>query len=227
MLEEAEHAVRARPVVIAMAVIFAEDAGGRSADLGLRLEPAGGDAPLKLYEPCPHAFHGFDALGALEGGPLLGVDDEHPHAWLLGDHLLNHCLGRLSLLACGDAAAARDPRSGRALDIVEHFAATPAIATNNVAVPTATQIIEVLARHHAAVADEHDALEAEARFEIAHNLCDRLGVAPVAGKDVMGDRPAVDHDETNQHLPVARLAVAAVTMGAEIGRPLALKLGRG
>src|SRR5215471_4645079 len=207
-----------------MAVIFAEDAGGRSADLGLRLEPAGGDAPLKLCEPRPHAFHGFDALGALEGGPLLGVDDEHPHARLFGGHLLDQCLRRFSLLARGDAAAALDPRPGRALDIAEHFAAAPAIAADNVAVPAATQIIEVLARHHAAVADEHDPLEAEARFKIAHNLGDRLGVAPVAGKDVTGDRPAVDHDKTNQHLPVARLAVAAVPMGAEIRRPRALEI---
>ncbi len=41
------------------------------------------------------------------------------------------------------------------------------------------------------------------------------------------NRPAIDHDETDQHLPVARLAVAAVTMSAEIGRPLALEIGRG
>src|SRR5262249_48377457 len=208
VLEEAEDAVSARPVIIAMTVIFAEDAGRRSANLCFRLEPAGSDAPLKLHQPRPHAFHGFDALGALEGGPLLGVNDEHPHARLFGGHLLDQCLRRLSLLARGDAAAAFDPWSGRALDMVEHLAAAPAIAADNVAVTAATQIIEVLARHHAAVADEHDALEAEARFEIAQHVGDRLGVAPVAGKDVMCDRPAVDHDQPDQHLPVTRLAVA-------------------
>jgi hypothetical protein len=63
-----------------MAVIFAEDAGRCRANLGSRLEPAGSDALLKLCESCPHAFHGFDALGALEGGPLVGVNDEHAHA---------------------------------------------------------------------------------------------------------------------------------------------------
>ena len=96
-----------------MAVIFAEDASRCRADLGRRLEPAAGDALLKLCEPGPHAFHGFDALGALEGGPLLGVNDEHPRAWLLGGHLLHQCLRRFSLLTSGDAAAALDPRSGR------------------------------------------------------------------------------------------------------------------
>jgi hypothetical protein len=76
-----------------------------------------------------------------------------------------------------------------------------------------------LARHHAAVADEHHAVEPEAVLEIAQHLRDRLGVAPIAGKDVMCDRPAIDHDEPDQHLPVTRLAVSAVTMGAEIGGP--------
>src|SRR5712692_7112856 len=105
-----------------MAVIVAEDAGSRSADLRSRLEAAGGDPPLKLYESCVHAFHRFDALGVLEGGSLFGVNDEHPFVRRFGDHLLNQCLRRLSLLARGDAAATLDPRSGRALDIVEHFA---------------------------------------------------------------------------------------------------------
>ena len=40
------------------------------------------------------------------------------------------------------------------------------------------------------------------------------------------DRPAVDHDETDQNLPVARLTVAAVAMGS-LGRSLALEIGRG
>ena len=44
---------------------------------------------------------------------------------------------------------------------------------------------------------------------------------------MMGDRPAVDHDEADQNLPVARLAVAAVTMGSQVGWPLALEIGRG
>src|ERR1700730_4113803 len=51
------------------------------------------------------------------------------------------------------------PGVGRALDIIEHLAAAPAIAADDVAMTAATQISEVLARHHAAIANEHDALE--------------------------------------------------------------------
>jgi hypothetical protein len=43
----------------------------------------------------------------------------------------------------------------------------------------------------------------------------------------MSDRPAVDQNQTNQHLRVARLAIATVAMGADLGRPPALEIGRG
>lgn len=119
------------------------------------------------------------------------------------------------------------PRPGRALDVIEDFAAAAAIAADDVAVAVRAQVIEIVAGHHAAVADKHDAPEAEALLQIAQHLRHRLGVAPVAGEHMMGDRPAVDHDDADQHLAVARLAVAAVPMGTQRGRPLALEIGRG
>ena len=155
------------------------------------------------------------------------MDDEHAHARLVRGHLLNQRLRRRRLLARRDADRAFDPGAGRALDIVEHLAAAAAIAADDVAVAAATQIIEVLARHHAAVADEHDALEPEALLQITQDIGNGLGIAPIALEHVMRDRPAVDHDQTNQHLRVARLAIAAVAVGAELGRPLALEIGRG
>src|ERR1700674_362807 len=54
-----------------------------------------------------------------------------------------------------------------------------------------------------------------------------ISVAPAAGEHMMGDRPAVDHDKTDQNLPVARLAVATMAMGAQARRSLALEIGRG
>jgi hypothetical protein len=51
------------------------------------------------------------------------------------------------------------------LNIVEHFAAAPAIAADDLAVTAHPQIIEVLARHHPAIADEYDAFEPEALLE--------------------------------------------------------------
>src|SRR5580704_6516838 len=93
---------------------------------------------------------------------LLGMDDEHTHAWSVRHHLLDQRLRRVRLFAGGDADRTFDPRPGGALDVVEHFAAAPAIAADDVAVAAAAQVIEVLARHHAAVTDEHHAFESEA-----------------------------------------------------------------
>lgn len=90
----------------------------------------------------------------------------------------------------------------------------------------ATQQIEVVARHHAAVADEYDALEPEALLKIAQHLGDRLGIAPIALEDVMRDRPTVDQDQPDQDLRVARLAVTAVAMGSLLGWACALEVGR-
>ena len=64
----------------------------------------------------------------------------------------------------------------------------------------ATQIIEILARHHATVANKHDALEPEALLQINHDVGDRHGIAPIAGEYMMRDRPTVDHDQTHEHL---------------------------
>src|SRR5262249_61529327 len=94
----------------------------------------------------------------------------------------------------GDSRRAFDPTTGGALDIVEYFSAAPAVATDDVAMTATTQIIEVLLRHHAAVADEHHPLEAEALFQIAQHLWHSLGIAPVALKHVMRDRPSVNHN---------------------------------
>ena len=111
------------------------------------------------------------------------------------------------------------------MDIIEHLAAAPAIAADNVAMTAASQIIEILARHHATVANKHDALEPEALLQINHDVGDRHGIAPIAGEYMMRDRPTVDHDQTHEHLRVARLAVAAVAVGADLRRSLALEIG--
>ena len=91
----------------------------------------------------------------------------------------------------------------------------------------AAQVIEVLARHHAAVTDEHHAFESEALLEVAQHIGNSVGVASIAGEDMMRDRPAVDHDQADQDLPIARLAVAAVAVRPERRRSLALEIGRG
>ena len=80
----------------------------------------------------------------------------------------------------------------------------------------AAQLIEVLAGNHAAVANQHDALDAEALLQVMHHIGDGHGIAPIAGEHVVRDRPAVDQNQADQHLRVARLAIAAVAMRAEL-----------
>jgi hypothetical protein len=69
---------------------------------------------------------------------------------------------------------------GCALDIVEHLAAAPAVAADDVAMAVRAQVIEVGAGDHAAIANEHDAPEPEALFEVAQHIGHSLGIAPVA-----------------------------------------------
>jgi hypothetical protein len=152
------------------------------------------------------------------------MDDEHPHPRRLGGDLLNQRFRWRRFLARGDAERTFDPRTGRGLDVIEHLAAAPAIAADDVAMAMASQQIEIVARHHAAVADKDHAFQSEASLEIAQHLGHRLGVAPIALEDVMGDRPAVDQNQADQHLRVARLVVPAVAMGALRGRTPALKI---
>jgi hypothetical protein len=226
MLEEAKHAILVSPVIIAMAVIARENAGRGGSDLLRDLEAPLGDTSLQLLKPHAHAIHGFGALAVLECLAFFGMDNEDPHARLLGGDLLDQGLGRRCLLTRRDADRTFDPSAGCALDIVEHLAAAAAIAADDVAMTALAQEIEVVARHHAAVADEHDALEPEALLKIAQDLGNRLGIAPIAPEDMVSNRPAIDQDQADQHLRVARLAVAAVAMSALIGRSAALEIGR-
>ena len=155
------------------------------------------------------------------------MDDEDTHAGFIRCDFLNPGFWRRCLLARRDADRAFGPFAGRALDIIEHFAAAPAIAADDVTVAARAQIIEVLARHHAAIANEDDAFEPEALFEVTHHIGNGLGVAPIALEYVMRNRPTVDHDQTDEYLRVARFAVAAVAVGAKLGRTGALEIGRG
>jgi hypothetical protein len=153
------------------------------------------------------------------------MDNKNPHARLLRGDLLHQRLWRRRRLARPDADWTFDPRAGCALDVVEHLAAAAAIATDDIAVAMFAHESKVAARHHAAVADEHHAIEPEALLKIVEHFGDRFGIAPIAVKDMVSDRPAIDHDQADQHLRIA-LAVPAVAMGALLGRPSALEIGR-
>src|ERR1700751_4723928 len=227
VLEVTEHAVLVAPAVIAMTMVAVENTRGGCADLLGSLEPTRGDAMRQLFQLDAHTLHGLEAVAALERLSFLGVDYEHPRAGLFGGDLLNPGLGRACLLARSNADRTFDPGTGRALDVVEHLAAAAPVATDHVAVALPAQQIEVVARHHAAIADEHHTFEPEALLQIAQHLGHGHGIAPVAFKHVVSNRPAVDQDQPDQHLRVARLVVAAVAILAGAWRAGALEIGRG
>jgi hypothetical protein len=83
-------------------------------------------------------------------------------------------------------------------------------------------------RHHTAIADEHHALEPEALLRVIAQLGDRLGIAPIAVKDMESDRPAIDHNEADQHLRIARLPSLLWPLVSTPSRTaLPLEIGRG
>ena len=167
----------------------------------------------------------FHALSALKFQALVGMDDKHAHASLVGWNFLDQRLRRILPLAGGDANRAFEPLSCRALNVIVDFTTAAAIAADNVALSTRAQIIEVLGRDHAAVADKHNALEPKAFVEVAKDLRHSVGIAPISGEHMMRDRPSVDQYQPNKHPRIARLTVTAVTVSTQRHGPLALKIG--
>src|SRR5437660_2066896 len=135
-----------------MTMIASQDGGCLGADLLGSFETAISNSLLQGFELCLYAGHGFVALFALKIQTLLGMDNKHPEAWLFGDNLLNQCLWDSRLLPGGDADRAFDPGTGRSLNVFEHFTATPAIAADDIAMTIAAYLIQVMTRHHTAIA---------------------------------------------------------------------------
>ena len=87
--------------------------------------------------------------------------------------------------------------------------------------------LDVLLGDHAPVADEDQPAEREPLAQIPDDFLNRGMVDAVARPDMMGDRPAGDHHHADDHLDVVRLAVPAVAVLGEVGRPGPLEIGAG
>src|ERR1700731_2565450 len=136
-LKETKDAVLQGPVIIAMTMIASQDSGCLGGDLLRSFEPPISDALLQGFEFRPYARHSFAALFALKVQTLLGMDNKLAVSWLFIGNLLNQCLGRSRLLPGRDVDRAFNPGTGRSLNVVEHFTATPAIAADDVAMTIA------------------------------------------------------------------------------------------
>src|SRR3977135_710144 len=155
VLDETKIAVFVSPAVVAMSVIVGEALGGGRPDFVGCREPTGVDTTLQLLQPHAHALHGLRTLSALIGQAFVGMDDEDPHARFAGGNFLNLCLWRLRFLVGRDTAWAFDPRTGRALNIIEHLAAAAAIAADDITLTLLFQEREITARHHSARPSAH------------------------------------------------------------------------
>jgi hypothetical protein len=63
-------------------------------------------------------------------------------------------------------------------------------------------VVGPVIRHHGAVADKTMRLSPKRCSKIAQNIRDGFGIAPIALEHMMSDRPAVNQNQTNQHLPL-------------------------
>ena len=107
------------------------------------------------------------------------------------------------------------------------FPVPPPLETDQIAMTTRRDHLQIILSDHASIADEDQPVEPEPPVQVGHDLLDRGVVDLVARPDVMRDRPARDHHHRDNHLDVLRLAIPAVAVLGEIGRPSALKVGAG
>ena len=92
---------------------------------------------------------------------------------------------------------------------------------------TSRDHLQIILSDHASIADEDQPAEPEPPVQVGHGLLDRGVVDLVTRPDVMRDRPARDHHHRDDHLDILRLAIPAVAVLGEIGRPGALEVGAG
>ncbi len=92
---------------------------------------------------------------------------------------------------------------------------------------TSSDHVKVFLCDHASITDEDQAIEPEPLVEVGHGFLDRGVVDVVARPDVMRDGPARDHHHRDDYLDIVRLAIAAMPMPGEAGRPGPLEVGAG
>ena len=103
----------------------------------------------------------------------------------------------------------------------------PPLQAHEIAVLLGNDRFKIIIGDHTSITDEHEAVESESLVQVADGLCDGGVVHLVAGPDVMRDRPASHHHHGDDHLDVVRLAVSAVAVLGEVGRPGTLEVGAG
>lgn len=208
-----EDSILQSPVVIPRSLISGKDATGRRSDF-FRLHQSARFAPrLQALESLASFGHRPLALSLFVRPAVVRIDHEHPQVFFAGFHFLHSRLRRRLFLTRCDAH-----RTGLPLRFIQGLKPTVQLLIAAAFDPQQKALFAIpdlrfrLFADHAAIAHEHHPLESKTGFEILQHVLHRARVFPVAGKDMMRDRPTRDHHHADQNLHVLRLAVAAIAM---------------
>jgi len=148
---------------------------------------------------------------------LIAIDDKDTHCLAVTLHFLYSSTRPLTffLLVSVDANVTINPSFFlNAIDQLLRFRIPPARDTKQEP-PLSVSLLnrlQVGLTDHAAIASKYHSSKIKTFRQIVNDMLDRRAVARIAGPDVMRDRPTSDHHDADDHLHVARLPVAAVTM---------------
>ena len=200
----------------------------RSDLLGL-LQGAASHTLLELLQFLTCSLHCLFALPLLVGAALVGVDDDHADCGIAGGDFLGAGARRVGLsFPRVDAARTVDPlRVVNGVDPGIELGIAPPLDPDEKSVLIVRDRLDVLIGDHAPVADENDPAKLEAFAQVADDVLNRGMIDAVALPDMMGDRPARDHHNADDHLHVLRLAVAAVAVLGEVVWARALEVRTG
>src|SRR5208337_2859620 len=201
------------PGIVAVAMAPLQQPLGRGADLLGLLQLAGRYAQLQFLQRLARPLHRLYPHRLLIGAPLVGIDDDHPHAGDSRGDPLRPGARRIDLLSRRDPYRAIDP-----LGLVDgsqpliQLSVPPPLQAHQIAGIPRSDRIEIIPSDHTSLADEDQAVERESLVPVGNGLADGGVVHLVPGPDMMRDRPAGHHHHGDDHLDVVRLAIAAVAV---------------
>jgi hypothetical protein len=182
-------------------MVAAQDARCGFADLLGFLEPTRCHSQGEFVQSLSVFFHRRLAHRPLIAEALFALDNKNPYAGLLASYLGHHRAGHRFLFLCADADRTLLPRTlGSCLDVAIDLLVAPPFEPNEVTLSPLPQQCQVLDCDHSPVPDKDHPSQAEAALKIFEHAIKRLGIAQAAIENVMGNRPTIDHHQSDLHL---------------------------
>ncbi len=92
--------------------------------------------------------------------------------------------------------------------------------------PLAPEEAQVGRAHHPPVPDEDDPTQPEAFLQVGDDRQNGFRIVPIAPEDMVGNRPAIGHDDPQEDLPVSLPMVPAVAVLGQTLRTFPFEIGR-